>query len=90
MQEPREELRLQVALLQLVNILYACLLSIFPLMLLAFYIMQANLGTTTCSQPPNSATVGMNDITPPRIEDEEQEVIKMQHVHIQNAFVHLY
>jgi uncharacterized protein (DUF3084 family) len=38
MQELREELRLQVALLQVVNILYACLLSIFPLMLLAFYI----------------------------------------------------
>ena len=30
MQEPREELRLQVALLQLVNILYASLLSFFP------------------------------------------------------------
>jgi len=90
MQELREELRLQVALLQVVNILHACLLSISPLMLLAFYIVQANLGTTTCSQPPNSATVGMNDITLPRIEDEEQEVIKMQHVHIQNAFVHLY
>ena len=59
-------------------------------MLLAFYIVQANLGTTTGSQPPNRTVVGMNDITPPRIEDEEQEVIKMQHVHIQNAFVHLY
>ena len=39
MQELREELRLQVALVQVVNILYACLLSIFPLMLLAFYIV---------------------------------------------------
>lgn len=58
-------------------------------MLLAFYMVQANPGNTTCSQPPNSATVGMNDITPPRIEDEEQEVIKMQHVDIQNAFVHM-
>ena len=54
-------------------------------MLLAFYIVQANPGTTTCSQPPNSTTVGMNDITLPRIEDEEQEVIKMQHVNIPNA-----
>jgi hypothetical protein len=39
MQELREELHLQVApLLQVVNILYACLLSIFLLMLLALYI----------------------------------------------------
>jgi len=29
--------------------------------------------------------MGMNDITTPRIEDEEQEVIKMQHVNIPNA-----
>ena len=39
MQELREELCLQVALLQVVNILYACLLSNFSLMLLAFYIV---------------------------------------------------
>jgi len=62
MQELREELRLQVALLQVVNILYT-LLSIFPLMLLAFYMVQANPGNTTCSQPPNSATVGMNVVS---------------------------
>jgi hypothetical protein len=29
--------------------------------------------------------MGMNDITPLHIEDEEQEVIKMQHVSIPNA-----
>ena len=39
MQELREELHLQVALVQVVNIVYACLLSIFSLMLLAFYIV---------------------------------------------------
>jgi len=47
--------------------------------------VQAGTGTTTCLQPPNSVTVGMNDITPPRIEDEEQEVIKIQHVDIPNV-----
>lgn len=56
-------------------------------MLLGFYMVQANPGTTTCSQPPNSATVGINHITPPRIEDEEQEVTKMQHA---DTKLHLY
>lgn len=50
--------------------------------------VQANPGTTTSSQPPNSTTVGMNDITPPRMEVEEQEVTKMQHIrHTKIAFI---
>jgi hypothetical protein len=49
------------------------------------YRVQANPGTTTYSQPPNGAAMGMNGITPPRIEAEEQEVIKMQHVNKPNA-----
>jgi len=80
MQELREELCLQVALLQVV--ICMSFVKIFTTVACILYCVQANPGTTTCSQPPNSATLGMNDITPPRVEDEEQEVIKIQHIDI--------